>query len=116
LDFELRGDAAILPRFEGVLSRFRDALRAQELIEERRTCYVALTRARRRLFVSGAHWYGETQKPKAPSVFFEELAEWGEETGLARVERGADADQDNPLVGYRERLVRDWPGPARPDD
>jgi len=112
LDFELRGDAAILPRFEGVLSRFRDALRAQELIEERRTCYVALTRARRRLFVSGANWYGETQRPKAPSVFFDELADWGEESGLARVDRGPEPEEDNPLMGYRERLVRDWPGSA----
>jgi DNA helicase-2/ATP-dependent DNA helicase PcrA len=112
LDFELRGDAAILPRFEGVLSRFRDALRAQELIEERRTCYVALTRARRRLFVSGANWYGETQRPKAPSTFFEELADWGEESGLSHVDRGPEAEEDNPLMGYRERLVRDWPGPA----
>jgi DNA helicase-2/ATP-dependent DNA helicase PcrA len=112
LDFELRGDAAILPRFEGVLSRFRDALRAQELIEERRTCYVALTRARRRLFVSGANWYGETQRPKAPSAFFEELADWGEESELARVDRGPEPEEDNPLMGYRERLVRDWPGPA----
>ncbi len=117
MDFELRGDAAILPAFEGNLSKFREALKAQEMIEERRLCYVALTRARRQLFVTAAHWYGdEVGKPKLPSAFFEELADWGEATGEATVDRGTEPDEDNPLVGYRERFVRDWPGPARPDE
>ncbi|MDP9342693.1 MAG: ATP-dependent helicase [Actinomycetota bacterium] len=114
LDFELRGDAEILPRFDGVLARFREALKAQELIEERRTCYVALTRARKRLVVTGAHWYGETQKPKNPSDFFEELAAWGEESGEAMVDRGPDIEEENPLIGYRQRFVQDWPGRALP--
>jgi DNA helicase-2/ATP-dependent DNA helicase PcrA len=114
LDFELRGDAEILPRFDGVLAHFRDALKRQELIEERRTCYVALTRARTRLFATGAHWYGETQKPKRPSDFFEELAAWGDESGEATVDRGPDSEEENPLIGYRERFVRDWPGRAVP--
>ena len=116
LDFELRGDAAILPRYEGNLSAFKDALRRQEVIEERRTCYVALTRARSNLFLSGAHWYGETQRPKDPGPFLSELAAWGEESGLASVDRGPDVDEANPLAGYREALVRDWPGAARPDE
>ena len=115
IDFELRGDAAILPAFDGNLSKFKDALREQELIEERRTCYVALTRARRRLFASAAHWYGDdVQKPKPPGQFLEELAEWAHETGLAAADLGAEPPEENPLVGYRERFVRDWPGPALP--
>ncbi len=113
LDFELRGDAEILPAFGGVLRTFWFALREQALIEERRTCYVALTRARHRLLVSGAHWYGDTDQPKGASLFFDELATWGEETGLAAVDRGPEVSEENPLVGYRERFVRDWPGPAR---
>jgi DNA helicase-2/ATP-dependent DNA helicase PcrA len=113
LDFELRGDAAILPRFEGNLSAFYWALRAQALVDERRTCYVALTRARRSLVVTGAHWYGDdTGRVKHPSEFFEELADWGAETGLATVERGDEPAEANPLFGYRERFVTDWPGPA----
>ncbi len=116
LDFELRGDAAILPSYDGNLSAFKDALRRQEVIEERRTCYVALTRARCNLFVSGAHWYGDTQKPRAAGPFLEELTAWGEESGLATVERGPEVDETNPLAGYREAFVRDWPGPARPDE
>jgi DNA helicase-2/ATP-dependent DNA helicase PcrA len=116
LDFELRGDADILPAFAGNFAAFKAALKDQELIEERRTCYVALTRAKRRLFVSGAWWYGETQKAKKPSVFLQELAEWGTETGRARVDLGPEPEEDNPLMGYRERLVQDWPGPARAAD
>jgi DNA helicase-2/ATP-dependent DNA helicase PcrA len=112
LDFELRGDGAILPKFAGNFAAFWRALKDQEMIEERRTCYVALTRAKRRLFVTGAHWYGEGESAKGPSRFFEELAEWGEQTRRATVDRGPDLTEDNPLVGYRERFVRDWPGPA----
>ena len=115
LDFELRGDADILPRYQGNLSRFKEELRAQEVVEERRTCYVALTRARANLFLSGAHWYGETQKPRHPGLFLEELMAWGVESGLADVDPGPELDEENPLAGYRQAFVRDWPGLARPD-
>jgi DNA helicase-2/ATP-dependent DNA helicase PcrA len=119
MDFELRGDARILPsleRFKGKLRPFWEALRDQEMMEERRTCYVALTRARKRLFVTAAHWYGEGVKAKDPGTFFEELAEWAEETGRARLDRGPEVAGENPLVGYRERFVKDWPGEAlRPE-
>jgi len=114
LDFELRGDARILPRYEGNLSRFKEALKAQEVMEERRTCYVALTRTRRNLFVSGAHWYGETQRSRQAGPFFEELSAWAAVSGLADVDPGPEVDEDNPLTGYREAFVRDWPGPAVP--
>jgi DNA helicase II / ATP-dependent DNA helicase PcrA len=115
LDFELRGDSIILPRYDGNLAKFKEELRRQETIEERRTCYVALTRARRNLFVSGAHWYGETQKPKEPGAFLDELCDWAELSGIASVDRGPQIDDENPLAGYRQAFVRDWPGTARPE-
>src|SRR5262245_23693744 len=115
LDFELRGDADILPRYDGNLSRFKDALRSQELIEERRTAYVALTRARRTLDVSGAFWYGDNAYAKKESKFLNELIAWGDESDLASVSLEADeAGEENPMLGLRERFVRDWPGPATP--
>ncbi len=116
LDFELRGDAEILPKFDGILSHFKDALRAQEIVEERRTCYVALTRARRRLFCSAAHWYAENDKPKGPGLFLGELATFLKESGLGTVDAGPEVGEKNPLIGHKERFVRDWPGPARPAD
>ena len=115
LDFELRGDADILPRYDGNLSRFRDELKAQEIVEERRTAYVALTRARRTLQVSGAFWYGDNRWPKKASSFLDELMDWGEASGSAQVTRGPEEAGDvNPMLGLRERFVRDWPGPAVP--
>ncbi|HLB62485.1 MAG TPA: ATP-dependent DNA helicase [Actinomycetota bacterium] len=117
LDFELRGDAAILPKFDGTLSTFKQDLKRQEEFEERRTCYVALTRARERLFVTGAYWYGEGFKPKPRSRFLDELMGWGDETGRGVLQpEPAEAGQENPLLGYRERLVRDWPGAALLDE
>ena len=119
LDFELRGDASILPRFDGVLSHFKRDLQQQEIIEERRTMYVALTRARRSLWVSASTWYGENVNAKGPSEFFAELAAWGTDSGGATVTVAAGDpadDEQNPMLGQRLNLVRDWPGPARPDD
>lgn len=117
MDFELRGDAQILPKFDGVLSHFKQDLQAQEEYEERRTAYVALTRARRRLFCTGAHWYGENIKAKEGGLFLRELAGWVQEIRHGSFDPGADIDEEiNPLLGYRERFVRDWPERARPDD
>ncbi len=117
LDFELRGDAQILPKFDGVLSHFKQDLQAQEEYEERRTAYVALTRARRRLFCTGAHWYGENIKAKEGGLFLRELAAWVQEVRHGSFDPGTDIDEEtNPLLGYRERFVRDWPERARPDD
>src|SRR5207245_507276 len=117
LDFELRGDRDILPSFKGVLKSFWQDLRDQAMIEERRTLYVALTRAMQRLIVTGAHWYGDdTQKPKLPSVFFDELAAWAAETGAGSVDLGTAIPEENPLAGFRQRFVRDWPGSALPNE
>jgi DNA helicase-2/ATP-dependent DNA helicase PcrA len=115
LDFELRGDADILPRYDGNLTRFKDALRSQEIIEERRTAYVALTRARKTLDATGAFWYGDNVYPKKESKFLNELISWGTDTGLAKVELDVTQAGDvNPMLGLRARFVRDWPGPASP--
>jgi len=111
LDFELRGDAAILPRYDGVLSHFKAALTKQEEIEERRTAYVALTRARKELVLSASHWYGENVNARGPGSFFEELVGWSE-GGEATVALGGPAPEENPMLGQRARFARPWPGPA----
>ncbi|MFM7718215.1 MAG: ATP-dependent helicase [Actinomycetota bacterium] len=118
LDFELRGDAAILPTFEGVLERFEGHLRTHELSSERRTCYVALTRARNRLWVSAPNWLDGYVEPKNVGRFLEELWEWGEaedDVAVERVEPVGDG-VENPLAGERVRNLPSWPGAARPDD
>jgi DNA helicase-2/ATP-dependent DNA helicase PcrA len=98
---------------------------------------VALTRARKTLWVSASEWYGENVKARGPSEFFASLVEWAGETGEAWVTVGSDGDasrdaghdavdgarsdgepapNQNPMLGYRQALVRPWPGPARSDD
>jgi len=115
MDFELRGDASYLPRYEGNLSAFKKDLKQQEEYEERRTAYVAMTRARRSLNVTGAHWYAENLRAKEAGPFLRELKDWVMETKHATWDPGADIDEENnPILGYRERFVRDWPGPALP--
>jgi DNA helicase-2/ATP-dependent DNA helicase PcrA len=117
MDFELRGDASYLPRYEGNLSAFKKDLQKQEEYEERRTAYVAMTRARRTLHVTGAHWYAENLRAKEAGPFLRELKDWVMETRHASWDPGADIDEEhNPILGYRERFVRDWPGPALPDE
>jgi len=115
MDFELRGDASYLPRYDGNLSAFKKDLKKQEEYEERRTAYVAMTRARRTLHVTGAHWYAENLRAKEAGPFLRELKDWVVETKHASWDPGADIDEENnPILGYRERFVRNWPGPALP--
>jgi DNA helicase-2/ATP-dependent DNA helicase PcrA len=81
----LRGDSVDLPvldlsaaenrkEIERELTNHAEAFAERDLVEERRLCYVALTRSERTLLVS-AHWWGRTgAKPKGPSPFFTEVA------------------------------------------
>ena len=115
LDVELRRDRDLLPRFQDNMRAFTDALREQEVAEERRTAYVALTRAKQHLFASSAHWYGETLRAKGVGTFFVELKRWAEQEGHQVSFNGGEGET-NPLEGFRQGFVRPWPGPARPDD
>ncbi|HYN75306.1 MAG TPA: ATP-dependent DNA helicase, partial [Candidatus Limnocylindria bacterium] len=73
----LRGDAGDFPptpewTVKG-LAAHKAALRAIDELEERRLAYVALTRAKDTLVVTG-HWWGPTQKkPRGPSPYLEEV-------------------------------------------
>jgi DNA helicase-2/ATP-dependent DNA helicase PcrA len=84
LPYEFRGDAAVLPEF-----RWRQATTRKELLderdtfksavaehqerEERRLAYVAVTRARHSLLMTGSFWATQV-KPRTPSTYLGELA------------------------------------------
>jgi DNA helicase-2/ATP-dependent DNA helicase PcrA len=113
LPWEFRGDAADLPllAWRGATTRkeyleaestFRDAVRAHEGDEERRLAYVAVTRAKDSLLLSGAFW-GATKKMRKPSPFLLELAAAGVVPALP-----AEPDSaENPLGDEVDYVT--WP-------
>ncbi len=128
LPADLRGDLADATgvgfpplRLEGVddrkelverIDEHKQALRDRKLEEDRRLLYVALTRTRRRLLVSGHHWTAKHDKPKGPSDFLVEIAEIvreADDPGM-RIVAWADDPGDgatNPLAEHA--VAVEWP-------
>jgi DNA helicase-2/ATP-dependent DNA helicase PcrA len=119
LPFELRGDADVLPRFGGKLRPFREELKERGLEEERRLCYVAMTRARDVLVLSSAYWYDGPVDPFGPGRFLREVAGDSPEAGAGHpaceVIGWDECPRENPLVELRRSAER-WPPPARAAD
>ena len=121
LPYPLRGDVARLPHWAaeaarsqadlaGAFDAFKLLAREHEIAEERRLAYVAATRARAVLALSGCVW-GDGSTPREPSRFLEEVA------GLAQ-DRGPDAGgvhvagwADPPEDGVRNPRALDRPEP-----
>src|SRR3989440_12277510 len=79
-------------------------LKERAVEDERRLFYVALTRARQRLYVTAAWWYLRHAKARGPSVFFDEVAADPETEVLP----AAGEPAENPLLaGLSELAV--WP-------
>lgn len=111
LPYTFRGDAAWLPalawrsaqtqqELKAALDDFVAANRARQLEEDRRLAYVAVTRARDHLLLTGSTWSG-TKRPRDHSVFYGEIAE-----ALGRDEPQGEAGE-NPYLG--ERRLLHWP-------
>ena len=113
LPYSFRGDARWLPvlpwerdaaptqqDLKAAFDAFVAANRARQLDEDRRLAYVAVTRARDHLLLSGASWSG-TKRPRERSVFLTEIAD-----ALA-VELPEDDPGEDPYLG--ERRVLQWP-------
>jgi DNA helicase-2/ATP-dependent DNA helicase PcrA len=111
LPFEVREDADHLPRFEGKVGDFQDAVKARALEDERRLFYVALTRAKQRLAVTASWWYGRDKREKGPSQFWDELEPLAERD-LLTVVRKDEKPAENPMFEAMESR-REWPPPAR---
>ncbi len=113
LPWPFRGDAAQLPEFvwRGATTRvavrdaerdFKAAVKEHLLAEERRLAYVAVTRARHELLLTGSFW-GTQARPRVPSPYLVELAA----AGLIAPPPAAPAAEDNPLGDDLETLT--WP-------
>ncbi|MGN6741854.1 MAG: UvrD-helicase domain-containing protein [Amnibacterium sp.] len=113
LPWEFRGDAAELPVFpwrsladraelKAALATYQGAVAASLLAEERRLAYVAVTRARHRLLLTGSFW--ATQRtPRSPSCYLAELAAAGVIPELP----AAPASETRPEGAPPERFL--WP-------
>jgi DNA helicase-2/ATP-dependent DNA helicase PcrA len=113
LPFPCRGDEADLPRVGELsakgLKQFRDDCVADDVDEERRLGYVALTRARRLLLASG-YWWGATRRtPMGPSTLLRELRALAP-SALVTVDTWTDgvADDANPVAAEATGDVA-WP-------
>lgn len=110
LPFPLRGDAGDLPVLAGVdkqdADRYAAACEERDAAEERRLCYVAVTRAQELLCCTGYHW-GDGVTPLGPSAFLEEVRD-ACRAGAGQVVRWEPApDGENPLLAADR--TADWP-------
>ncbi len=72
LPYELRLDGDIHASAAAATGREREKiLRARHLDQERRLCYVAVTRAAGRIVLTGHAWDGGIKKPRAPSPLWD---------------------------------------------
>ncbi len=113
LPYEFRGDSAELPLlawrgcetqkdFDGRLAEYTVALADRHRAEERRLAYVAVTRARDELLLTGSFW-SHTTRPRAASPFLTELFE----AGLLNEFPLLSQHEDNPRAG--SALTAEWP-------
>jgi DNA helicase-2/ATP-dependent DNA helicase PcrA len=113
LPYEFRGDARWLPSLrwqrdaaptqqdlKTAIEDFVAANRERQLQEDRRLAYVAVTRARDHLLLTGSSWSG-TRKARDRSAFFVEMAD------ALGVETPPDDPGEDPYLG--ERRVLQWP-------
>ncbi|WP_439592334.1 UvrD-helicase domain-containing protein [Microbacterium sp.] len=111
LPYSFRGDATWLPELgwrgastqqelKAAMDAFVQVNRDRQLAEDRRLAYVAVTRARDHLLLTGSSWSG-TKKPRPVSPFYLEMAD------ALGVEPPPDDAGDDPYQGERRALT--WP-------
>jgi DNA helicase-2/ATP-dependent DNA helicase PcrA len=127
LPFDFRGDSAELPslawrglegqnEFKPALDRFKAANADHYAAEQRRLIYVAVTRARSELLLSGSFWTTGVKKVRGPGAYLRELSDAGlvppgvlpevtafEENPLAEAESWTTWPRD-PLGPRRSRV------------
>ena len=123
LPFEVREDSDYLPDFTETknLTKFHKQLQDLEEEEERRLAYVAITRARRAVHLSAAHWYGSTSYerkfPAKIGAFFAEVGGRPEDEKNAARDaissvtrrRFDECPEENPLLDELALRSAAWP-------
>lgn len=112
LPYPLRGDADSLPKwhfadcdsqqsFKVRETAFKDQSRAHKLREELRLMYVAVTRPRQSLLLTGSYWKPGLKNPKAPSSYLVAAAK------NLEIELATNETDVNPLELTSE--TKSWP-------
>lgn len=115
LPYPLRGDKDSLPvwNYRGVGSQqeakksqaeFKIAAKSHQLLEETRLVYVAVTRPKHELLLTGSYWKPSNKKPRAASAFLLTALELESLAGYQLPEIQSDA---NPLTETSQ--VETWP-------
>ncbi|WP_144710755.1 ATP-dependent DNA helicase [Curtobacterium pusillum] len=105
LPYEFRGDADELPRLDwrghdaqkdvtDAIDAYKEQVKARNEDEERRLTYVALTRAKHDLLVTGSFWAGGV-RPTEPSRYLRDLVDAGVVDAAAVPD--TTAHEENPL-------------------
>ena len=120
--FPLRADAGDLPPFTvgdldpavtdkplltETMTAYKEALGRQSLREERRLAYVAFTRARHELLLTGSHLSKTASKPRRPSRFLTEFQRRDLLSPYAEGWVDFDESRPNPLTSLTQ--VGTWP-------
>ena len=123
--FPLRADADDLPPFSvggldpavtdksllaETMTAYKEALGRHSLREERRLAYVAFTRARHELLLTGSHLSKTASKPRRPSRFLTELQRRDLLSPYAEGWVDFDESRPNPLTALTQ--VGTWPPDA----
>ena len=87
------------------IAQFKEASGMWRLDEERRLFYVALTRARSHVLLSGS-WFASGKRPRQPSTYVMELLDSGGVSTGEWVDEPADGE-----AHVREAVTADWPRP-----
>lgn len=83
---------------EEAIDGHKDALRNRKLEEDRRLLYVALTRTKRALILSGHHWSDSGDKPRGPSIFLTEL----HDIACRLIEQSVDGAPGLTIAGWAD--------------
>jgi DNA helicase-2/ATP-dependent DNA helicase PcrA len=122
LPYPLREDAGDLPELDVMgpsdhtemaaeWAAFRQRAGEHVLAEERRLAYVAVTRARRALLLTGSWWKEQAKQPRPPSRFLGQLRRAGALEVLGAQSWENPEAAENPLTAHASAVA--WP--ARPE-
>ena len=129
LPHPMRADAATLPPFplgawdtagwdaktlKEAWGEYTLALGRHALAEERRLAYVAFTRARHELLLTGSHLAKAATRPRPMARYLDELVRRGLVTPYGPGWQAYDEEQPNPLAGHSATGTWPPPEPAGP--